>query len=169
MKEIGAYKHDYSVESKLIPRELIYSYFTGLLSGLDEIVDEKSKLKLIGKAISKKTDFPYGSKTPEEFLPKKNGGSVRNYLAYLGSMIPFVPFIYRNKIETDTMIHEDGKKALYRIKNLRDLSDYMINHFYIMVGVIEYWIKINVGIDVICQVENIDFKKNFVEISLEFL
>ncbi|MBD3193719.1 MAG: hypothetical protein GF317_01590 [Candidatus Lokiarchaeota archaeon] len=168
-KEIGAYKLYYSIKSKLIPRELIYSYFSGLLLGLNEIVENKEKLIILGKAISERTDFPYGSKFPEEILPKNNGNSVIKFLTYFGSMIPFVPFIYRNKIEVDTRINKNEKKAYYRIKNLRDLSEFMQNHFYIMIGVIEHSIKKKLGLDVRCKIESMDFEDSSVEISLKFL
>ncbi|TXT63325.1 MAG: hypothetical protein BAJALOKI3v1_390018 [Promethearchaeota archaeon] len=168
-KEIGAYKLYYSTKSKLIPRELIYSYFTGLLSGLDKIIENKEQLKLIGEAISERTDFPYGSKFPEEVLPKNNSRSVIKFLTYFGSMIPFVPFVYRNKIEVNTKILKEQKKAFYRIKNLRDLSEFMQNHFYIMIGVIEHSIKKKLGIEVKCEVVKMDLENNVVEISLEFI
>ncbi|MBD3212457.1 MAG: hypothetical protein GF311_07600 [Candidatus Lokiarchaeota archaeon] len=168
-KEIGAYKLYYSTKSKLIPRELIYSYFTGLLSGLSEITDDKENLALIGKAISQRTDFPYGSKFPDTVLPKNNGTSVIEFLTYFGSMIPFIPFVYRNRIEVETKINKKEKKAFYRIKNLQDLSEFMQNHFYIMVGVIEHSIKKKLGMDVKCVIEGMDFENNIVEISLQFL
>jgi predicted transcriptional regulator len=168
-KEIGAYKLYYSIESKLIPRELIYSYFTGLLSGLDEIVDDKTKLKLIGKAIAERTNFPYGSKFPEEVLPKNNGESVIEFLKFFGKMIPFVPFMYRNKIRVETKINKKEKKATYRIGNIRDLSGFMQNHFYIMTSVIEYSIRKKLDIAVKCEVEEMDFENNAVEISLDFI
>lgn len=168
-KEIGAYKLYFSSKSKLVPRELIYSYFTGLLSGLDAVIDNKDKFKLIGKAIAERTNFPYGSKFPEEVLPKNNGESVIEFLKFFGKMIPFVPFMYRNKIRVETKINKKEKKATYRIGNIRDLSGFMQNHFYIMTSVIEYSIRKKLDIAVKCEVEEMDFENNAVEISLDFI
>jgi len=168
-KEIGAYKLYLSSESKLIPREMVHSYFKGLLSGLDDVVNNKDKYKRIGKKIAETMDFPYGSKFPDEILPKNNGKSVKKFLKYFGNMIPFVQFVYRNKINVDTHIQKGYKKALYRISNIRELSGYMQVHFFIMTGVIEESIKKKLHMESRCQIEKIDTDNNIVEFTIEFI
>lgn len=168
-KEIGAYKLYYSSESRLIPREMINSYFMGLMLGLDEVVANKDKYKRIGVEIAKTMEFPYGSKFPDEILPKNNKKSVKKFLKYFGNMIPFVQFVYRNKINVDTHIQKGDRKALYRVSNLFELSGYMQVHFYIMTGVIEESIKKKLGIKSKCQIEKIDTENNIIEFTIEFI
>jgi len=168
-KEIGAYKLYFSSKSQLIPRELVYAYFSGILKGLDSVIKDKKKLKLIGKSIAENTDFPYGSKFPEEVLPSNNGQSVSNFFKYFGNMIPFVPFVFRNKINVNSQINETERKAVYSIGNLQELSGFMQNHFYIMTGVIEHSIIKKLNIDAKCQIEKIDVENKIVEFSIKFL
>jgi len=168
-KEIGAYKLYYGSKSKLIPREMVFSYFEGLLRGLDRIVEDKEQLKKIGNEIAEYTDFPYGSPVPAEVLPKNNGTSVEKFLTYFGSMIPFVQFVYRNKININTKVDEKKRRAVYRISNIRELEGFMQNHFYIMMGVIERTIKKKLNLEVRCEIEKMDFDNDIVEFSLEFI
>jgi len=168
-KEIGAYKLYYGSKSHLIPREMVYSYFEGLLNGLDSALGDKEKLKEIGKEIARYTDFPYGSRVPVEVLPKNNGKSVEKFLTYFGSMIPFVQFVYRNKINISTTVDEKKRKAVYRVSNIRELGGFMQNHFFIMIGVIERTIEKKLNLEVRCQIEKMDFENDIVEFSLEFL
>ncbi|MFO7797387.1 MAG: hypothetical protein ACQERB_11735 [Promethearchaeati archaeon] len=168
-KEIGAYKLYYSSKSQLIPREMVFSYFEGLLNGLDQFIEDKEKLKMIGKKIADYMDFPYGSKVPAEVLPKNNGKSVDKFLTYFGSMIPFVQFVYRNKINVITKLDEHKKRAIYRLSNIKELGRFMQIHFYIMMGVIEKSIQKKLNLKVRAQIEKMDFENDIVEFSLEFI
>jgi len=167
-KEIGAYKLYYSSKSQLIPREMVFSYFEGLLNGLDQFIEDKEKLKTIGKKIADYMDFPYGSKVPAEVLPKNNRTSVDKFLTYFGSMIPFVQFVYRNKINVITKLDEHKKRAVYRLSNIKELGRFMQIHFYIMMGVIEKSIQKKLNLKVRAQIEKMDFENDIVEFSLEF-
>lgn len=168
-KKVGAYKLYFSSKSELIPREMVYSYFKGFLSGLEEIIDDKTKLKTLGTVIARHMNFPYGSKFPENVLPKNDNNSVEKFLNYFGQMIPFVQFAYKNKIYVDTMLDKEKKKAIYRLSNLEELDKFMKNHFYIMMGVIEQSIKKKLDMPVKCKIERIDIKNNIVEFSVRFI
>ncbi|TFF97809.1 MAG: hypothetical protein EU547_03315 [Promethearchaeota archaeon] len=168
-KKIGAYKLYFNSKSEFIPRDMVYSYFKGFLSGIDEVIDDKSKLKEIGSVIAGHMDFPYGSKFPEKVLPKNNKNSVNEFLKYFGQIIPFVQFLYRNKINVETNVDKKAKRALYRISNLGNLEKFMQNHFYIMTGVIEKSILKKLNMNARCQIEKIDIENRLLEFSIEFI
>ncbi|TXT58186.1 MAG: hypothetical protein BAJALOKI2v1_420008 [Promethearchaeota archaeon] len=165
-KKIGAYKLYYNSKQEQIPSNLVFSYFSGFLTGIKEINLSKEKLKTIGSTIADFMDFPYGSKFPDEILPDKSGSFI-DFYEYFGEILPFVRYIYRNGIKVETDIHEEENKAYYTIKNVNNLDKFLDVHFYIMTGVIEKTIFNKLNKKSVCQVEDIDIDKKQVKLSLK--
>ena len=81
-KKIGAYTLYYGAERGLIPKRLMLSYYTGLLSGLKKEITDKEKYKDFGRTIADFMEFPYGSAYPAEVMPTKKG-DIKRFLKYL--------------------------------------------------------------------------------------
>jgi len=167
-KKIGAYKLYYNSEDETISSELVFSYFSGLLTGLKKINLNKDQLKLIGKTTADFMDFPYGSKFPDEILKDKSR-YFKKFYQYFGEILPFVRFIYKNGIEVETHIKEQDNKAFYTINNVNNLEEFLDLHFYIMSGIIEKTIFNKLKKKSVCEIENIDVKKKQVKLSLKIL
>lgn len=165
-KKIGAYKLYYNSDNTQIPADLVFSYFSGLLTGIKEINLRKDDLKTIGRTIADFMDFPYGSKFPDEILTDKSG-SFKEFYEYFGEILPFVRYIYRNGIKVETQLQEKENKAFYTIKKVNNLDKFLDVHFHIMTGVIEKTILNKLERKSVCEVEEIDIEKKQVKISLK--
>jgi predicted transcriptional regulator len=164
-KQIGAYTLYYSVQRGLIPKTVMLSFYTGLLTGLKEDITNKENYKKYGKTIADFMRFPYGSAISDEFLPKE-GSTIDKYLKYLGAHISILDFIYEKKPKIKIELMEDN--VLYTISDIElfDKSKDFDVHYYIASGVIEKIVSRRFPKGS-CNVEEIDVEKRYVKISLK--
>ncbi len=168
-KKIGAYKLYFTSERSFIPKKLIVSYYSGLLSCLKDEINDYKKFKGFGRKIANFMVFPYGSEFPDDVLPTRKG-TVRSFLKYLGKALPYIDFIHGRKIDVSININDEGNIAKYLITNveLLKIEDFDI-HFYIVSGIVEELVLKTIKKKCICNVENIDILNKSVEISIEIV
>ena len=167
-KKIGAYKLYFSAERGLVPKKVMLSYYTGLLSGLKKEITDKEKFKEFGRTIGNFMGFPYGSAFPADVMPQKKG-NIEKFLKYFGKSFSFIDFIYERRPKVETEIN--GNKAIFTISDIElfEKSENYDVHYYIASGVIEKTVSESLKREVICNVENIDVKKRIVKMSLEIM
>ncbi len=164
-KQIGAYTLYFSVQRDLIPKNVMLSFYTGLLKGIKEEITDKETYKKFGKTIADFMKYPYGSPLSADILPNK-GGTKEKYYRYIGENLSLLGFIYERKPKIKTEVMDD--KTFYTISDIElfDKSEDFDVHYYITSGVIEK-IASRFFPKAFCDVEEIDVKKRIVKISLK--
>ena len=164
-KQIGAYTLYFSVQRDLIPKNVMLSFYTGLLKGIKEEITDKETYKKFGKIIAEFMKFPYGSAISPDILPSK-GGTKEEYYKFIGDNLSFIDFIYEQKPKIKTEMMHD--KTLYTISDIElfDKSEDFDVHYYIASGVVEK-LTSRVFPKAFCNVEEINVKKRIVKISLK--
>ena len=165
-KKIGAYKLYFSAERGLIPKIVMLSYYTGLLEGLKDEIQDSETFKNFGRKIAKYMGFPYGSDYPDSVLPNKKG-SIEKFLKYFGKTFSYIDFIYERRPNVKTKI--SGNKAEYLLTDIElfDKSENYDVHYYIASGVIEATVSNSLKREAVCSIDYIDVKKRRVKIILE--
>lgn len=164
-RKIGAYKLYYNANKSLIPKRVMLSYYTGLLSGLKKEITDHEKYKDFGRTIADFMEFPYGSGFPENIKNSKD--NYRKYLKYFGKTLPYIDFIYEEKPNIEIIVEEN--KAIYTLTkiSLFDKSENFDVHYFIASGVIERIISKSLQRDVRCNVKEIDPKGRSVKLIVE--
>ena len=164
-KQIGAYTLYFSVQRDLIPKNIMLSFYIGLLKGIKEKITDKETFKKFGKTIADFMKFPYGSAIPADVLPSK-GGTKEKYYKFIGDNLSLLDFIYEQKPKITTEMKDD--KTIYTISDIElfDKSEDFDVHYYIVSGVLEKSIS-RFFSKAFCNIEEIDVKNRIVKISLK--
>ncbi|MFX0070786.1 MAG: hypothetical protein ACFFAO_06825 [Candidatus Hermodarchaeota archaeon] len=172
-REIGTYKLYYSKEARLISREIVLSYYKGLLNALnDEIQLNPIRFKVLGRKIANYLDIPFEVEDYQNLI-NINKSLKSNELEFLSSLQPYFTLLH-DKITLKKIINEkDRKKFIVHFVDSDLLEEEIpyIYHFYILSGIIEGKFAQLFNLKVKCDV--LDYKtmkengENYIKISLE--
>lgn len=172
-RAVGTYKLYYSREARLISRDIVLSFYKGLLKALnDEIHLNPERFKILGKRIASHLDIPFDAEDLDKLL-KADKNFDLNDLKMLSSLQPYFTLLH-DKL-TLKRIRRDRvtKKFIFHFVDSDLLEDELpyIYHFYILTGIVEAKIAKFLKMRVQCDVEDYrtskEDKKNYIQISLE--
>ena len=171
-KEIGRYNLYFSKEARAVSRDIISSFYKGLLVALnDEFPEDRVKFKEFGKTIAKHVNFPYevddlaqlmGS---EELLKKE-------FIEVLGVIRPYFSLLHDKISLKDIDINEKERKLLFHFVNSDMLEEIQegINHFYLLAGFLEEKVREKFGLNVRADILEYEISEkdgeNYIDVSL---
>lgn len=173
-RNFGLYNLYFSKESRQISRDIVSSYYKGLLVALNEEIPlNPIRFKVFGKKIANYVNLPNEAEDFHNLINLKPPIK-KNTLKLLDSMRPYFSLLHDKITLKSLQMTEDKKKIIFHFVNSDLLEEDIayIFHFYILTGFIEAKIKKHLNIIVECEV--LDYKvakednQNFVKISLEF-
>ncbi len=174
-KEIGNYNLYFSKEGRQISRDIVASFYTGLLIALSkELSNLPSKFKEIGKIISNYVVLPFDAQTLNQFGASKEFIK-KEFVEVLGILRPYISLLHDRIVLKDILVEENAKRIVLHFVNSDMLQEHEegINHFYLLTGFIEAKIKLLFNLTVKCDILNYQIskekKENFIKFSLELI
>ncbi len=172
-REVGTYKLYFSREARLISRDIVLSYYKGLLSALnDEIQLNPERFKNIGKRVANYLDIPFDAEDLDKLLKADKNFNL-NDLKMLSSLQPYFTLLHDKLTLKRIRRDKVTKKFIFHFVDSDLLEDELpyIYHFYILTGIVEAKIAKFLNIKVECDVEDYmtskENKENYIEISLK--
>ncbi len=174
-KEIGRYNLYFSKEGRQISREIVSSFYKGLLIALSkEFPNAPSKFKEIGRIISKYVVLPFDYENFDQFIGSEELLK-KEFIEVLGIIRPYISLLHDRIILKDIVLEENAKRIIIHFVNSDMLQNQEegINHFYLLTGFIEAKIKFLFNINVKCEI--LDYKisrednENYIKFSIELI
>ncbi len=173
-KEIGNYNLYFSTEGRQVSRDIVASFYRGILAAFSNELPEPSQFKAAGRMVSKYVQLPFETENIAELL--KSEDSLRQeFVEVLGLIRPYISLLHDKLILKDITILDNMRKVIVEFINSDMLEEYEsgIYHFYLLTGFVEEKIKTLFNINVKCDVIEYEISKknqdNFIKISLELI
>jgi len=172
-REVGTYKLYYSTEGRLISRNIVLSFYKGILAALnDEIQLNPIRYKVIGKKIANYIDIPFDAEDLQKLLNADKSFKLDD-INMLNSLKPYFTLLH-DKLTLKNIRRVKGKKKFifhFVDSDLLEEDKTYMYHFYILTGIVEAKISKFLNVRVNCDVEDYktskEDKENYIEISLE--
>jgi predicted transcriptional regulator len=175
-KKVGGYTLYFSSERNFIPMKFMISFEKALFQ---EIVDLLKKIKPntaqifkeIGRNMFENIDFPISKRVLKIMDDFKTSPIKKLHFEVFKDIFPSY-YLFGFIEISEPKINKSGKKAIYRFKNSEFLTNSdAIYHFNLMSGMIETKMSKDLGVPIMCNVEEIYISKikedSYAEISIE--
>jgi len=172
-REVGTYKLYYSTEGRQISRDIVLSFYKGILVALnDEIQLNPIRYKVIGRKIAEFIDIPFDAEDLQKLM-KADKSFKLDDINMLNALKPYFTLLHDKLTLKGIRRDQKKKKFIFHFVDsdfLEEDKTYMY-HFYILTGIVEAKIGKFLNTKVQCDVEDYktskEDKENYIEISLE--
>jgi len=174
-REVGTYKLYYSTEGRLISRNIVLSFYKGILAALYETFLSSGPnpeiFSKIGRIIAEHIDIPFNAGDLQKLLRADKSFKLDD-LNMLNALKPYFTLLH-DKLKLKSIRPIEGKKKfIFRFvdSDLFEEEKAYMYHFYILTGIVEAKIA-EFSDNIRCYVEGYktskEDKENYVEIALE--
>jgi len=169
-KEIGRYNLYFSKEGRRVSRDIVASFYRGILTAFSQEIPDPAQFKRAGRTVSKYVKLPFETENPLDFIESEETLK-KEFIEVLSVIRPYISLLHDKLILKDVSVEEN--KVLIHFINSDMLEEHEagIYHFYLLAGFIEEKIKSLFNIEVNCEILDYHISEkdgdNFIKISLE--